>query len=241
MSNLIGERISKVRDQIRLAEQAAGRASGSVRLVAVSKTRPATDVRQAQAAGQLDFGENYVQEALAKQDELQDLPDLIWHFIGPIQSNKTRSIASRFAWVHSVDQLRHAQRLSEQRPETLPPLNVCLQVNISGEPSKSGVTLEQLPGLAAAVAELPNLRLRGLMAIPAPGSDPAGQRIPFAQLRNALEQLELAGLDTLSMGMSDDLQAAIMEGATHVRIGTALFGPRSGQATIINRIMNHKS
>lgn len=228
MSNLIGERFSRVRDQIRLAEEEAGRASGSVRLVAVSKTRPATDIRQAHAVGQLDFGENYVQEALAKQDELQDLPDLIWHFIGPIQSNKTRSIASRFAWVHSVDQLRHAQRLSEQRPDTLPPLNVCLQVNISDEPSKSGVTLEQLPDLAAAVALLPNLRLRGLMAIPAPGTDPVGQRIPFTRLRNALEQLKLEGLDTLSMGMSDDLQAAIMEGATHVRIGTALFGPRSG-------------
>ncbi len=200
----IAENIAKVAARIREAAQAAGRDPATVGLLAVSKTKPAAAVREAHAAGLRDFGENYLQEALGKQAELADLP-LNWHFIGPIQSNKTRPIAEHFQWVHSVDRLKIAQRLSEQRPAGLPPLNVCLQVNVSGEASKSGCAPEDLPALAEAVKQLPNLRLRGLMAIPAPTD---------------------LGLDTLSMGMSDDLEAAIGEGATWVRIGTALFGAR---------------
>ena len=195
--------------------------------MAVSKTRAAPDIREAVAAGIEHIGENYLQEALSKMAELQDLP-LVWHFIGPIQSNKTRAIAEHFDWVHSVDRLKIAQRLSAQRPDQLPPLNICLQVNISGEASKSGCTLTELPALAQAVAKLPRLRLRGLMTIPAPSEDPAQQRLPFRRLREAQEQLIAEGLelDTLSMGMSDDLGAAIAEGATLVRVGSALFGAR---------------
>lgn len=192
--------------------------------MAVSKTRAAPDIREAVAAGIEHIGENYLQEALSKMAELQDLP-LVWHFIGPIQSNKTRAIAEHFDWVHSVDRLKIAQRLSAQRPDQLPPLNICLQVNISGEASKSGVTLAELPELASAVAALPGLRLRGLMAIPAPASDSAARRVPLRALREAMAALELP-LDTLSMGMSDDLDEAIAEGSTLVRIGTALFGAR---------------
>lgn len=192
--------------------------------MAVSKTRPASDIRQAYAAGVADIGENYLQEALGKMTELQDLP-LTWHFIGPIQSNKTRAIAEHFDWVHSVDRLKIAQRLSIQRPADLPPLNVCLQVNISGEDSKSGVSLTELPALADAVAGLPGLRLRGLMAIPAPAATSAARRAPLRALREAMAALELP-LDTLSMGMSDDLDEAIEEGASLVRIGSALFGVR---------------
>jgi pyridoxal phosphate enzyme (YggS family) len=178
-----------------------------------------------------DFGENYLQEALGKQAELTDL-SLIWHFIGPIQSNKTKPIAEHFAWVHSVDRLKIAQRLSEQRPDHLPPLNICLQVNVSGEASKSGCSPEDLPALAAAVAQLPHLRLRGLMAIPEPTDDVAAQRQAFATVRALQNSLAIAGLDTLSMGMSHDLEAAVAEGATWVRIGTALFGARDyGQPT----------
>ena len=220
----IAENIAKVRERIREAEQACGRPSGSVALLAVSKTKPAADIREAHAAGLDDFGENYLQEALGKQVELADLA-LTWHFIGPIQSNKTRPIAEHFHWVHSVDRLKVAERLSAQRPADLPPLNVCLQVNVSGEASKSGCAPEELPALARAVAALPNLKLRGLMAIPEPTEDVAAQRAAFARLRELLTALNL-GLDTLSMGMSHDLEAAVAEGATWVRIGTALFGAR---------------
>ncbi|WP_089391090.1 YggS family pyridoxal phosphate-dependent enzyme [Pseudomonas delhiensis] len=220
----IAENIAKVRERIREAEQACGRPSGGVALLAVSKTKPAAAIREAHAAGLVDFGENYLQEALGKQAELADLA-LTWHFIGPIQSNKTRPIAEHFHWVHSVDRLKVAERLSAQRPAQLPALNVCLQVNVSGEASKSGCAPEELPALAAAVAALPNLKLRGLMAIPEPTEDVAAQRAAFARLRELLTALNL-GLDTLSMGMSHDLEAAIAEGATCVRIGTALFGAR---------------
>lgn len=228
MASPIADRVQRVLERIHAAEREAGRANGAVALVAVSKTQPAEAIRLVAAAGQLAFGENYLQEALAKQDALADLPELIWHFIGPIQSNKTRPIAERFDWVHTVDRLRIAERLSQQRPDDRPPLNVCLQVNVSGEASKSGISLAALPELAAAVAQLPRLRLRGLMTIPAPANGLAQQRMPFRILREAMAGLALPGLDTLSMGMSDDLEAAILEGATLVRVGTALFGPRSG-------------
>lgn len=219
--------IAKVQARIRLAAEVAGRDPAGVTLMAVSKTRPARAVREAHAAGLVHFGENYLQEALDKQAGLADLP-LTWHFIGPIQSNKTRAIAEHFAWVHSVDRLKIAQRLSEQRPVGLPPLQVCLQVNISAEASKSGVAPETLPELVDAIVTLPRLQLRGLMAIPAPSEDPLQQREPFAALRRAFEQLRVRypDLDTLSMGMSADLEAAIAEGATLVRIGTDIFGPR---------------
>lgn len=216
--------IAKVRTRIREAAQASGRDPAQVRLLAVSKTHPASAIRDAYACGQLDFGENYLQEALSKQQELIDLP-LQWHFIGPIQSNKTKAIAEHFAWVHSVDRLKIAQRLSEQRPEGMPPLNICLQVNVSGEASKSGCAPEELPALAAAVMALPRLTLRGLMAIPEPTDDPVAQRAAFARLRELQAGLPYQ-LDTLSMGMSHDLESAIAEGATWVRIGTALFGAR---------------
>jgi hypothetical protein len=220
----IAENIAKVGARIREAAQASGRDPASVALLAVSKTKPAQAIREAHAAGLRDFGENYLQEALEKQEQLADLP-LVWHFIGPIQSNKTRAIAEHFAWVHSVDRLKIAQRLSDQRPTTLPALNVCLQVNVSGEASKSGCTPEELGELARAVHRLPRLRLRGLMAIPEPTDDPAEQHSAFARLRQLRDDLNL-DLDTLSMGMSHDLEAAIAEGATWVRIGTALFGAR---------------
>ena len=216
--------IAKVRARIREAAQACGRDPEQVRLLAVSKTHPAAAIRAAYACGQVDFGENYLQEALAKQQELADLP-LRWHFIGPIQSNKTRAIATHFDWVHSVDRLKIAQRLAEQRPEELPPLNICLQVNISGEASKSGCAPEELPALAEAAAQLPRLKLRGLMAIPEPTDDVAAQRAAFARLRELQAGLPYE-LDTLSMGMSHDLESAIAEGATWVRIGTAVFGAR---------------
>ena len=220
----IAKNIAKVRTRIREAAQACGRDPETVGLLAVSKTKPAAAVREAHACGQRDFGENYLQEALNKQAELSDLA-LTWHFIGPIQSNKTRPIAEHFAWVHSVDRLKIAQRLSEQRPAHLPPLNICLQVNVSGEASKSGCTPEELPALALTVSQLPNLRLRGLMTIPEPTSDVAQQHAACARLRQLRDDLNLE-LDVLSMGMSDDLEAAIAEGATWVRIGTALFGAR---------------
>jgi len=220
----IAENISTLAERIRNAAQAAQRDPASVGLLAVSKTKPASDLREAHAAGLRDFGENYLQEALAKQVELSDLP-LIWHFIGPIQSNKTRAIAENFAWVHSVDRLKIAQRLSEQRPAELPPLNICIQVNVSGEASKSGCTPEDLPALAQAISALPNLRLRGLMAIPEPTENSDEQNAAFASVRTLQDRLNLP-LDTLSMGMSHDLEAAIAQGATWVRIGTALFGAR---------------
>lgn len=220
----IAENSATVLERIAAASRTAGRDPATVGLLAVSKTKPAAALREAAAAGLRDFGENYLQEALDKQRELADLP-LVWHFIGPIQSNKTRAIAGHFDWVHSVDRLKIAQRLAEQRPAERGPLNICLQVNVSGEASKSGCHPDDLPALAAAVSQLPNLRLRGLMAIPEPTDDPAEQRAAFARLRTLSEALNL-GLDTLSMGMSQDLEAAIAEGATWVRVGTALFGAR---------------
>lgn len=225
----IADNLSTLAGRIRGAAEACGRDPASIQLLAVSKTKPAEAVREAFAAGVRDVGENYLQEALGKQTQLSDLP-LTWHFIGPIQSNKTRAIAEHFDWVHSVDRLKIAQRLSEQRPAGLPPLNLCLQVNVSGEASKSGCTPEELPALAAAVAALPNLRLRGLMAIPEPTDDRSVQDAAFARVRELQDSLEL-GLDSLSMGMSHDLESAIAQGATWVRIGTALFGARDyGQA-----------
>lgn len=219
--------LQATREAIAQAARAAQRGVADVRLLAVSKTFPAEAVREAYRGGQTAFGENYLQEALEKMGALRDLP-LEWHFIGPIQSNKTRAIAENFAWVHSVDRLKVAERLSAQRPAHLPPLNVCLQVNVSGEESKSGVAPSEVMQLAQAVARLPHLRLRGLMTIPAPAEDEAAQRAPFARMRALLEQLKSQGvmLDTLSMGMSYDCAAAIREGATIVRIGTAIFGAR---------------
>ena len=226
----IAENIAKVGARIREAAQASQRNFADIGLLAVSKTKPADAIREAYAVGMRDFGENYLQEALEKQTLLADLP-LIWHFIGPIQSNKTRPIAEHFDWVHSVDRLKIAQRLSDQRPAHLPPLNICLQVNVSGEDSKSGCRPDELPELAQAVAALPKLCLRGLMAIPEATDDVAAQHAAFARLRQLRDELAL-NLDTLSMGMSHDLEAAIAEGATWVRIGTALFGARDyGQPT----------
>ena len=228
MSTIAGN-IARVEARIRAAALAVQRDVTSIHLLAVSKTKPAGALREAHAAGIRDFGENYLQEARAKQLELADLP-LCWHFIGPIQSNKTRDIAEHFAWVHSVDRLKIAQRLSEQRPADLPPLNICVQVNVSGEASKSGCTPTDLPALAAAISALPRLKLRGLMAIPEPTEDRAEQDAAFATVRTLQESLNM-GLDTLSMGMSHDLESAIAQGATWVRIGTALFGARDyGQA-----------
>ena len=228
MSTIAGN-IARVEARIRAAALAVQRDVTSIHLLAVSKTKPAGALREAHAAGIRDFGENYLQEARAKQLELADLP-LCWHFIGPIQSNKTRDIAEHFAWVHSVDRLKIAQRLSEQRPADLPPLNICIQVNVSGEASKSGCTPTDLPALAAAISALPRLKLRGLMAIPEPTEDRAEQDAAFAAVRTLQESLNM-GLDTLSMGMSHDLESAIAQGATWVRIGTALFGARDyGQA-----------
>jgi pyridoxal phosphate enzyme (YggS family) len=201
--------------------------------VAVSKTFGADAVREALAAGQHAFGENYVQEALAKLEELAELrPQLEWHLIGPLQSNKTRAVAEAFDWVHSVDRLKIAQRLSDQRPAQLPPLNVCLQVNISGEASKSGLLPQEVAQVAAAVAALPRLRLRGLMAIPEPAQGLQAQQAPHRALRLLQQDLNQRGLalDTLSMGMSDDLEAAVAEGSTMVRVGTAIFGARPTHA-----------
>jgi pyridoxal phosphate enzyme (YggS family) len=201
-----------------------------VNLLAVSKTCPGVSVRAAFDAGQRDFGENYVQEALAKIAELADLrADLRWHLIGPLQSNKAREVAAHFDWVHAVDRMKLAQRLSDLRPTHLPPLQVCLQVNVSGEASKSGIAPEAALALAHEVARLPRLKLRGLMAIPEPAGDLEAQRVPHRTLRRLFEAMNAAGLglDTLSMGMSADLEAAIAEGATWVRIGTAIFGSRA--------------
>ena len=220
-------RLRAVQTRIAQAAAAAGRAEAAVRLLAVSKTFDAVAVRDLAACGQRDFGENYVQEALDKQTLLVDLP-LLWHFIGPIQSNKTRAISENFSWVHSVDRLKIAERLSAQRPAHLPPLQLCIEINVSGEASKGGVAVTDLPGLADAVAALPRLQLRGLMAIPAPATEVSTQRAAFRQVRQAYDALIARGhpLDTLSMGMSADLEAAILEGATIVRVGTALFGER---------------
>lgn len=225
----IPENIQQVRDRIAAACASAQRDVQSVTLLAVSKTFGPDAVRQALAAGQSRFGENYVQEALDKIAALSDARTrLEWHLIGPLQSNKTRAVAEHFDWVHSVDRLKIAQRLSDQRPAHLPPLQVCLQVNISGEASKSGLAPADVPAVAQAVARLPGLRLRGLMAIPEPAGDREAQRRPHRALRELLTRLQAQGLDvdTLSMGMSADLEAAILEGATIVRVGTAIFGQR---------------
>ena len=226
--NDIKQKLANINSQIRHAEMAAGRDKGSVQLLAVSKTKPATDIAIAYQAGQRCFGESYLQEALKKQQELAAF-DISWHFIGPIQSNKTRPIATHFSWVHSVDRLKIAKRLSEQRPDHLPALNICLQVNISAETTKSGVTLAELPQLIKQVSVLPNIKLRGVMAIPEPESEYESQRQPFRLLYQAVKQLDRAELDTFSFGMTGDLKAAIAEGSTIVRIGTALFGARSYQ------------
>jgi pyridoxal phosphate enzyme (YggS family) len=221
------EQVRAVRERVISASRAALRNVDSVTLLAVSKAQPANTVRAAAAAGIRDFGESYMQEALEKIEALRDLP-LTWHFIGRLQANKTRPVASSFAWVHTVDRLKIAERLAEQRPFHAPPLNVCLQVNIAGEPSKGGVTPAELPALARDVAALPRLKLRGLMCIPPDEGDPARQRHWFGHLRRELDSLNAGGaaLDTLSMGMSGDFEAAIAEGATIVRVGTALFGQR---------------
>jgi pyridoxal phosphate enzyme (YggS family) len=223
-------RLAEVRARMAQAAAAAGRSAQSVTLLAVGKAQPLERLAAAAAAGVQDFGENYLEEARAKIAALQDRT-LTWHFIGRLQSNKTRPIAEAFAWVHTLDRLKVAERLAAQRPFHAPPLNVCLQVNLAGETSKGGVAPQELPGLAAAVAALPRLKLRGLMCLPPPEQERARQRYWFAQLRMHLEQLNGAGaaLDTLSMGMSEDFEAAILEGATIVRLGTVLFGPRSVQ------------
>lgn len=222
--------IALVCERIRTAAHACGRDPGEIGLVAVSKTQPPARIEAALTAGQRLFGENYLQEALPKILALAGR-DIVWHFIGAIQANKTRAVAEHFAWAHAVDRERIAQRLSEQRPTALPPLNVCIEVRLSGEPGKHGVAPEQVSGLAASIAGLPRLRLRGLMTIPEPSSDIQRQRLPFRQLRELRDSLNSQGhqLDTLSMGMSGDLEAAITEGATLVRIGTAIFGPRAAR------------
>lgn len=227
----IADNIGSVTRRIQKATLQAGRKPDSVQLLAVSKTRSADELREAVLAGQRAFGENYLQEALDKIEALNDIPDIEWHFIGPIQSNKTRQIANSFAWVHSVDRLKIARRLSEQRDSSLPPLNICLQVNVNEEESKSGCHLDELPQLIADISELPGIRLRGLMTIPDPSQSETDLRNSFHILATTLASLKAghpdAGpLDTLSMGMSGDLELAIAEGATWVRVGTALFGAR---------------
>ena len=223
-----GERLLAVRETIRRLENRYRRTPGSVHLLAVSKKKSVEEIVAAARAGQRDFGESYLQEALKKIAALEDR-DLCWHFVGPIQKNKTRQIAAHFSWVHGIERLIVAERLSTQRPDHLPPLQVCLQVNIDREPSKSGLQCEQVQDIASAVQGLPNLKLRGLMAIPQRTSDTIQRRLRFAQLRALLEQLNQSGfgLDTLSMGMSGDLEDAVAEGATIVRIGTAIFGART--------------
>ena len=229
--NTIAASLAAVRRRIADAERQFGRPEGSVALLAVSKTKPHALVRAAWAAGQHLIGENTVQEAIEKFDALADLSGpggIEWHFIGALQSNKSRPVAERFGWVHSVDRIRIARRLNDQRPAWLPPLNVCLQVNVSGETSKSGAAVNKVDELASAVAELPRLRLRGLMTIPEPAYGLEAQRAALRPLVETFESLREQGhdLDTLSMGMTDDLEAAVAEGATIVRIGTAVFGPR---------------
>lgn len=223
----IAARLHDVRTRIAAAAQRAGRDPAGVTLLAVSKTWPAAAVREAAAAGQRAFGENYVQEGIDKIEALRGL-GLEWHFIGPLQSNKTRTVANAFDWVHGIDRIRIAERLSAQRDVHLPPLNVCIQVNVSGEDSKSGVAPAAAAALAQAVAALPRLRLRGLMCIPEPTADTALLRARFALLRGLRDELAAGGLalDTLSMGMSHDLEPAVAEGATIVRVGTAIFGER---------------
>ncbi|MEA3405568.1 MAG: YggS family pyridoxal phosphate-dependent enzyme [Pseudomonadota bacterium] len=228
MSSDLLQRYQTVLQRIQTASQSSNRIPGSVSLLAVSKTKPVEDITELAKQGQIAFGENYLQEALQK---IEVHPELEWHFIGPIQSNKTKPIAENFAWVHSVDRLKIAQRLSNQRPDTLPPLNILLEVNISGEASKAGFSSEELLKAAKEISNLPNLNLRGLMAIPQSETDHEKQRLPFAKMKQLLNQLQQTlpdcQLDTLSMGMSGDLEAAIEEGATIVRIGTDIFGARN--------------
>ncbi|HZR35511.1 MAG TPA: YggS family pyridoxal phosphate-dependent enzyme [Nevskia sp.] len=232
--NDIAGNLAAVLQAVKRASLAAGRPPAAVRLVAVSKTFPPSAIRAAAAAGQRAFGENYLQEALGKMADLQDL-GLEWHFIGPVQSNKTRELAARFDWVHGVERLKIAERLSAQRPPDLPPLDVCVQVNVSGEASKSGCAPAEAPALCAAVAALPRLRLRGLMTIPQAAETPQRARPAFRALGELHRAIRGAGavdaalFDTLSMGMSDDFEAAIAEGATLVRIGSAIFGRRTGK------------
>lgn len=222
---MIASRLKAILSQIKQAEIRYHRSPGSVLLLAVSKTKPSSDIAAAYQAGQRHFGESYYQEALIKQRELGTYA-ITWHFIGPIQSNKTKAIATHFDWVHSVDNLNIAQRLSKQRPGNLAPLNICLQVNMSNEPSKSGISLDELPKLCEQVALLPNIKLRGVMTIPAPEDDFERQRQPYKTLYQAISKLDHFKLDTLSFGMSGDLIAAIAEGSTIVRVGSALFGSR---------------
>lgn len=224
----VAARLASVRRRMADAARRYARDPQSIHLVAISKTKPATMVAVACDAGQLDFGENYLQDALGKIEALA-ARDIAWHFVGDIQSNKTRDIAAHFAWAHAVDRLKVARRLSDQRPEGALPLNVCIQVNIDGEQSKSGVAPDEVAPLAGQMTELPGIRLRGLMAIPAYRDDFSEQRRPFAALRELRDELNAQGhdLDTLSMGMSADIEAAIAEGATHVRVGTAIFGARN--------------
>lgn len=226
MSNL-QQRLAQVREQIRRFALSCDRDPTTVRLIAVSKTRPASDIREAWQAGQKAFAENYLQDALQKIPILKHC-DIEWHFIGRIQSNKTRAIAENFSWVHTLSSLKHARRLSDQRPPDLPPLNVCVQLNLSGEQSKSGIAAEELALLLEKLADLPHLRLRGLMTMPSATASIEEQHQVFGQLRQLQEKMNRQGyaLDSLSMGMSGDMQAAICEGATMVRIGTAIFGSR---------------
>jgi len=230
----ITENLAQIRERLRTLEQQYERSSGSVRLMVVSKAHPVDRIHEALQAGARDFGENYVKEALDKIHTLSQThmsSDICWHFIGPLQSNKTRDVAEHFHWVHSVDRLKIARRLNDQRPEKLPPLEVCVQVNISNESSKSGITLADAPALCQGILSLPRLRLRGLMAIPAPCDDLAQQRCVYRPLATLFRELatQHETMDTLSIGMSDDLEAAVAEGSTMVRIGTAIFGPRLRQ------------
>lgn len=227
--HMIAENIIKVRQRMQVAAENIKRDATDIRLLLVSKTKPASAIEAAYHAGERHFGENYLQEALDKQTQLANL-DIVWHFIGPIQSNKTRAIAEHFDWVHSVDRLKIARRLSDQRPATLPPLKLCLQVNIDDEDSKAGVSLDELPLLVADVSQLPNIHLRGLMAIPAKRSDYDGQYQALLSLQQALQEINATqhlNLTELSMGMSGDLEAAIAAGSTCVRIGTDIFGART--------------
>lgn len=223
----VASALARVRERITHAATAANRDPADITLVAVSKTKPAALVAAALDAGQRDFGENYLQDALAKIETLADRGPL-WHFIGDIQSNKTRDIASNFAWAHAIDRFKIARRLSDQRPDGMAALNLCIQVNVDGEASKSGLAPDQVAQLADQIVQLEHVRLRGLMTIPAPGEDATAQRRPFAALRELMHNLNANGhaLDALSMGMSADLEAAIAEGATHIRVGTDIFGAR---------------
>lgn len=229
--NLPAKHLKKVKQRIKEAIKVANRPENNVRLIAVSKTKPATDVEQVYDAGQYEFGENYLQEAIDKITALKHLEQIKWHFIGAIQSNKTRPIAEHFDWVHSVDRLKIAKRLSEQRSSEQAPLNICLQVNVSNEANKAGISLAEVPALAREVNSLNNIKLRGLMAIPLKTNNAAEQHSYFKQLKDCLDSLNTEGmqLDTLSMGMSNDMEAAISEGATMIRVGTAIFGERSAK------------